>query len=557
MKFLIIGAGCAGLHMAKKIRTIDKISKIVLLEKSEHCTLSKKEFVDFIGEDKTNFFQMRELEIFQFIKNNSLDVRLLHEVVEVDKIQKQVKVFNKKTNEDYLESFDYLIVALGGESNFTSIDGIGNEKVFSFYQADDVIQLNQFLSEKNPHHVTIIGAGMVGLQLAQRFIILGLRVTMIEQANHVLPSFDFDSACQTHDFIKKQGIQLFLSASVKEMHNHNGKLIVATNKEEIETDFAVITTGIKPSSAILKEAGLQMNYKGNLIVNSSMVSSDLNIYAIGDVVETIDFVTKKRLYIPQLHTAHVQGDVVGNQIFGLESSFEGTQETVLLRFFQNYLGSTGINERTAVELGLSFNKIFFFSTKKQQEERLIIKLLYEQQSGKILGAQVLGGQEVKSGIDAFSTIIYANLCAKDFQGIEVESSYFCELFYEAGSTIQNILEGNIKVFHYHDLYAIQHNEEAILIDIRSKEEFGKSNIYQSVSLPFEQINEATELNKNKIYYIYCEDGRQSMQTCIKLNALGYECLFLSGGYQIYNELVLHGSLKETLKKINIAQPIKG
>ena len=380
--------------------------------------------------------------------------------------------------------------------------------------------------------------------MAENLMRAGVSVTVVEAMDHVMAALDYDMACEVQEYLRHQGVGLVLSQKVTAIDpQENGLLVHLENGETLDADLLLLSAGIRPESTLAREAGLAVNERGTIRTDSHMRTSDKNIYAVGDVVEITNLVTGLPGYVPLAGPANKQGRIAADHICGLPSEYRGTQGSSVMKLFDMTVASTGLNEAAAKAAGLNYDKIHIFSpshaTYYPGAANLTIKALFEQPTGRILGAQVVGFDGVDKRCDVLATAIRAGMTAYDLAELELcyapPYSSAKDPVNMAGFAIENILTGKVRQFHWDDIPRIVDDPNAVLLDVRTDPEWQSGSIPGAVHIPLDSLREnLAGLDPEKEIYVHCQSGLRSYLACRILSQHGFSCYNLSGGYRLYS-----------------------
>ena len=314
-------------------------------------------------------------------------------------------------------------------------------------------------------------------------------------ADHVIAPLDFDIACDVHRHLKENGVELLLQQAVSGIKADHDKLCIRVNDSEISADMLIMAVGVRPESNLAKAAGLHVNERGAIVVNDFMQTSDTHIYAVGDAIEIKDFVLGERAVVPLAGPANKQGRIAADNICGIRSRYKGTQGSAILKVFDMTVATTGINEKTAKRLGLSYDKSFTYSASHAGyypgASNMSIKTIFEKETGKILGAQIIGNEGVDKRCDILATAIRAGLTAADLTELELcyapPYSSAKDPVNMAGYVIENIRSEQVRNFHWHDVTALPRDGSVLLLDTRTPMEYQRGHIDGFINLPVDEL----------------------------------------------------------------------
>lgn len=545
-KVVIVGGVAGGASAAARLRRLDENVEIVLFEKGDYISFANCGLPYYIGgtiEKKSDLLLQTPRS---FNSRFKVDVRVLSEVIGIDRENKKVKVRNLQDNSEYEESYDKLILSPGAEPIRPKIEGIDSDKVFTLRNVPDTYKIKDYIDKSGAKKAVVVGGGYIGVEMAENLRDAGLYVVLVEMQNQILAPFDYDMACLLHDEMVKSGVELMLSTSVEGIIDKGSNLEVKTSKGIVEADMVIMSAGVKPESKIAVEAGLEVNKRGGIIVNEYMETSDSDIYCAGDAVQVTDYITGEETQIPLAGPANKQGRITADNICGLKSRYEGTQGSAIIKVFGYTGASTGINERTAKRLGLNYDKVVTIlanhATYYPGAEYMTIKLIYEKGSGKVLGAQIVGKSGVDKRCDVISTAIRFGGKIEDLTRLELcyapPYSSAKDPVNMTGYTAENVEKGLVKQFHWHDVEKLARDGSIQLVDTRTRFEYNLGHIEGFINIPVDKLRDRIEeLDKSKPVYIACQVGIRGYVACRILSGLGYDSYNLSGGYEFYSSVM--------------------
>lgn len=544
MKTIIIGGVAGGASAAARLRRLDEKAEIILLERGEYISYANCGLPYYIGGVITDKEDLTLQTPKSFHSRFNVDVRVLREAVAIDPAKKEVTIKNVTSGETTLESYDKLILSPGAEPVRPPIAGADNEKVFTLRTIPDTYKITDYIKSAKPKSAVVVGAGYIGIEMAENLHSAGVDVTIVEMLDHVIGPLDFDVAAEIHKHIVAKGATLLLSNGVKSIADANGRLTVQIADGEIVTDMVIMAVGVKPDSNLAKQAGLAVNERGCIVVDEHMRTNAPDIYAVGDAVEVTDFVSGTKAFIPLAGPANKQGRIAADNICGIESKYTGTQGTAILKCFDMTVAVTGMNERAAKAAGIDYEKSFTYSGSHASyypgAVNMSIKLLYEKVTGKVLGAQLTGFDGVDKRCDVLATAIRAKMTVNDLTELELcyapPFSSAKDPVNMAGFAAQNILTGKVDVFHWHDLDSLDLTK-VTLLDVRTTAEVENGVIPGSTCIPLHELRTRMgELDKAKPVYVTCQIGLRGYVACRILTQNGFAAKNLSGGYRLYKAI---------------------
>lgn len=542
MKVLIVGGVAGGASAAARLRRLDEKAEIIMFERGEYISFANCGLPYYIGGEINKKSALTLQTPQSFNSRFNVDVRVWNEVTAIDAEKKQVTVHNVQTGEDYTESYDELILSPGAAPLVPKMDGVDDPRVFTLRNIPDTVKIRDYVEEEFPESAVVVGGGYIGVEMAENLKKAGLKVTIVELADHVIAPLDGDMAAEVHRYLRDQGVELMLGKAVQSMEDKGGKLTLHLSEGEIETDMVILSVGVRPDTALAQGAGLELNAKGAIVVNEHMQTSKEHIYAVGDAIEIVDFVTGKKGYVPLAGPANKQGRIAADNICGIKSSYKNTLGSSVLKIFDMTVAMTGVNERAAQAAGLDYDKVYTYSQSHASYypggHGISIKTLYEKGTGKILGAQLVGYDGVDKRCDVIATAIRAGMTAYDLTELEL---CYAPPFGSAkdpvnfvGYVIENTLTGKVKNFFWNDVEKLPRDGSVTLLDVRTPSEREVGHIPGFIHIPLDELRQrAGEVPQDKPVYIHCHSGLRSYLACRMLTGLGYDCYNLSGGWRFY------------------------
>ncbi|MPW24406.1 CoA-disulfide reductase [Alkalibaculum sp. M08DMB] len=427
-KVIVIGGVAGGASAAARLRRLEKQTEIIILEKGEYISFANCGLPYYIGDVIKDIQNLLVETPTSMKEKKDIDVRIKHEVISIDRVNKKVLVKDLKQKETYSESYDQLVIATGSSPIVPPIPGIELPNIFTLWNIPDTKYIKDYLRNNNVKKVAVIGGGFIGIEMAENLKHLGLEVSIIEMAHQILGPLDVDVVEKLQEHIKEQGIELILGDGVKEFKKCDDSIrIITSDNKNINVDMVILSIGIKPNSQIAKESGIKVGKGGGIIVDQNLRTSDEYIYAAGDVIQIEDYVNKVPGMIPLAGPANKQGRIVANNIAGIEEEYTGTQGTSIVKVFNMNAASTGTNEKTLKKLGkqkeIDYNVITIDAMNHAgyypNAQKIHIKIIFELPEGKILGAQIVGGEGVDKRIDIIATAIRFGAKMSDLKELEL------------------------------------------------------------------------------------------------------------------------------------------
>lgn len=545
-KVIIVGGVAGGASAAARLRRLDENAEIVMFEKGEFISFANCGLPYYVSGEIKEQSALTLQTPKSFNARFNVDVRILSEVIAINPDEKKVTVKKVVDGTTYEESYDELVLSMGADPIRPNIKGIESNKVFTIRNIPDTLRLKEYVDYKKPQRAVVVGGGFIGLEIAENIKAVGVDVTIVEMSNQVIAPIDYDMAAEVHCHLRSKGVKLMLNSALEEIEEKDNALEVTISGRKVETDMVVMAIGVKPESKMAIEAGIEVNSRGAIKVDSHMRTNIKNIYAIGDVIEITNFITKEKSYVPLAGPANKQGRIVADNICGLGTVYTGTQGSSVMKVFDITVASTGLNEKEAKRQGLDYGKVYTYSanhaTYYPGASMMAIKTIYEKKTGKILGAQIVGRDGVDKRCDVYAVAIRANMTAYDLTNLELcyapPYGSAKDPVNMAGYVIENTLTGKVEHICWEDLEAAKADENGILLDVRTEAEVANAGIIDGfINIPVDNLRaRISELDKSKTIYITCQIGLRGYIAARILSQLGYKCKNFSGGYRFYKIL---------------------
>ena len=543
-KIVIIGGVAGGATAAARIRRLDESAEILLLERGNYVAYANCGLPYYVGrviDNRNNLFIMTPQE---FKELHNIEVRVNNEVVKIDRISKEVEILDNTSGNKYCEKYDYVVLSPGAEQVSLNIPGVDNNSIFVLRSFQDADFINEYINNYSPKKAVIVGAGYVGLEMAENFKRRGMSITIVEGASQILSPLDKDMSVLIQQHLHNLGIKLFLNNTVKSFKDFGsqGIDIELSNASPILADIVLLCFGVKPNTKLALESGLEVS-KG-IVVNEYLQTKDASIYAIGDAIEVKNIVTGDQDLIPLAGPANKQGRIAANNICGLNERYNGSQGTSILKIYNLTAAATGANETVLNNAGISFKKVIIHATGNATyypgAKSISLKLLFSPE-GKVLGGQAVGYQGVDKRIDIIASVIRMGGNINDLKKLELS---YAPPFSSAkdpvntlGFIASNIMRGDLLTIEASDLIGRIHGDMQI-VDVRELSDDEPNVIHGSLNIPLKDLRtRISELNPEKPVVTYCQVGIRSYFASRILVQKGFKQVFnLNGGYFTYNAL---------------------
>ena len=538
-KILIVGGVAGGMSAATRLRRLNENAEIIVFEKGPYVSFANCGLPYYVGGEIAE----REKLIVQSakaLKNRfNLEVRENSEVIAIDSEGKKVTVVSN--GESYVESYDKLILSPGAKPLIPQIKGLNQAtNVFSLRNIPDVDKIMTYLKAKAPKSATIIGAGFIGLEMAENLAKRGLSVTIVEKAPHVLPTIDREMAAFVNEELIKNNLSVMTNRGAVEFKNDE---ILLDNGESLQSDLTILSVGIQPETSLAKSAGIKLGLRNAILVDEHYETSVKDIYAVGDAIVVKNQLGQDAL-ISLASPANRQGRQVADIISGLPVKNRGSLGTAIVRVFDLQVASTGLSEFQL--RGLKINHKIVHVTANNHAgyypdaTSIVLKLIFEPESGQIFGAQAIGKEGVDKRIDILSTAIKAKLTVFDLP--ELELTYAPPFgsakdpVNMAGYAAINLLFGQSENIQWHEL-AAELAKGKVLLDVRNPNELAKGKFKNSQNIPLDDLRERlNELDKKTEYIVSCQSGLRSYNAERILKQEGYKVKNLDGAFGLYSKV---------------------
>lgn len=546
MKVVIIGGVAGGASAAARLRRLDENAEIVVLERTGYVSYANCGLPYYVGgviEDRAKL----TLQTPQSFKRRfDIDVRVRNEVVSIDRESKVVRVRRLEDGSEYDEPYDILILSPGAKALVPDMPGTDDPRVMSMRTVEDTLYMRDFVTSNKPKTAVVAGGGYIGLEVAENLVAMGVKVTLVQRPDHVLPPLDRDMAADVHHCMRDHGIDLRLSEAVTGFETDGGLTVCLRSGAKLSADMAVIALGVVPESDLAKAAGLETGIKGAIVTDTHMRTSDPSIYAVGDAVQVKEFVSQTDAVISLAGPANRQGRIAADNICGIPSEYRGSQGSSVIKVFDMTVATTGLNEKTAKAAGIDYDKVYTYSashaTYYPGARNMSVKTLFEKGTGRILGAQIVGYEGADKRIDVIATAIRAG---GDYRLLEELDLAYAPPYSSAkdpvnmaGFVIDNVVSGRIRQFFWDDVEAMVGDPGITIVDVRTPSEYGCGHIEGSVNIPVDEIRDrVSEIPKDKPVRLICHSALRSYIAGRILTQMGYECSHLAGGYRLYSSVV--------------------
>ena len=548
MKIVIVGGVAGGATAAARIRRLNEQAEIVVFERSGYISYANCGLPYYIGDVITDPEELTLQTPESFFSRFRVNMKVRHEVTAIHPDRKTVSVKNLQTGEEFEESYDKLILSPGAKPTQPRLPGVGLDKLFTLRTVEDTFRIKDYINENNPKSAVLAGGGFIGLELAENLRELGMEVTIVQRPKQLMNPFDPDMASFIHNEMRKHGVKLALGHTVEGFAERNGGVDVLLKDEPpLHADMVVLAIGVSPDTQLAKEAGLELGIKGSIVVNDRMETSIPDIYAVGDAVQVKHFVTGQDALISLAGPANKQGRIAADNICGGDSRYAGSQGSSVIKIFDMTAATTGINETNAKKGGLNVDTVILSPMSHAGYypggKVMTMKVVFEKETYRLLGAQLVGYEGVDKRIDVLATAIHAGMKATELKDLDLAYappySSAKDPVNMAGFMIDNIANGVLKQWHLADADKLPRDGSVTLLDTRTVGEYSRGHIDGFTNIPVDELRERLgEIDRGKPVYVICQSGLRSYIACCILAGNGFECYNFSGGFRFY-DAVMH------------------
>jgi len=541
-RVLIVGGVAGGASTAARLRRLCEDAEIILFERGDYISFANCGLPYHIGHVITERDRLLVQTPEQMKKRFCVDVRVRSEVLRIDRENQTVVVRDLAGNCEYAERYDVLVLSPGAEPVRPPIPGAGAKRVLTLRAIPDMDAIKKIVDEDRPAQAVVVGGGYIGLEMTEALVERGVPVSLVELEPQVMGTVDPEMAFPLHQELHSRGVELLLATSVIGIQESGPDSLVVqlSNGQARPAGLVVMSVGVRPEVQLARDAGLKIGARGGITVNDHMQTSDPNIYAVGDAVEVVDFVGGHQTLIPLAGPANRQGRIAADNICGRDSTYHSTQGTAICKVFDLAIATTGLNEKSLKRIGRRYEKVYVHPAHHAGyypgASQMSLKLLFDPQDGRILGAQAVGTHGVDKRIDVIAVAMRAGMTVQQLQHVEL---CYAPPFGSAKDTVNyagfvasNLMSGDMPVCHTSDVVAP--SDDNMLIDVRNPSEVKGGTIPAAVNIPIDELRSRLhELPRDKEMLVFCQVGLRGYLACRILNQAGFNCRNLTGGYKTY------------------------
>lgn len=554
MKVVIVGAVAGGATAAARIRRLDEQAEIVVFERSGYISYANCGLPYYVGDIITDPDELTLQTPESFYRRFRVNMKVRHEVFAIHPERKTVTVRNLDTDTKFEESYDKLILSPGAKPTQPDMPGVEIENVFTLRTVEDTFRIKDYIKKNHPRSVVLAGGGFISLELAENLKELGMDVTIVQNGKQLMNPFDPDMASFIHNELRRHGVNLVFGRAVIGFVEQNGGVEVMLKDDcSLRADMAILAIGVTPDTDLARSAGLELGLKGSIVVSDKMETSVPDIYAAGDAVQVKNFVTGEEDLIALAGPANKQGRVIADNICGLDSRYNGSQGSSVIKVFDLTAATTGINEKKASTSGIDADSVILSPMSHAGYypggKVMTMKVVFEKGTYRLLGAQIIGYNGVDKRIDVIATAIRAGMRATELKELDLAYappySSAKDPVNMAGFIIDNIANSGLKQWHVEDVDNLPRDGSVILLDTRTVGEFCRCHIEGFYNIPVDELRERIdEIPEGKPVYVICQSGLRSYIACRILQGYGYDVYNFAGGFRFYDAVTNDQALIE-------------
>ena len=559
MKYIVIGAVAGGASAAARLRRLNEKAEIVIFEKGEYISYANCGLPYYIGDVISDRYKLFVQTATSFRNRFNIDVRISTEVTGIDAMNKTVSARNLLTGEEYTESFDKLVLSPGAEPIRPPLPGIGLPGIFTLRNVTDTDYIKQYVDQRKSGRAVVIGAGFIGLEMAENLHDLGMSVTVVEMGNQILAPVDFPVAAMAQQHIRSKGVDLRLSSAVTGFEKENDTLkVLLKDGNVLEADVVILSIGVRPDTRLAVAAGLELGAAKGIWVNEYLQTSHPDIYAVGDAIEFANPVTGQSMNTYLAGPANKQGRIAANNIvLGNKHLYNGSINTAIVKVFDMTVATAGTASKHLKLAGInhivSTNHSGSHAGYYPGAKQMTIQIAFSPENGRLYSAQIAGYDGVDKRIDILASVIKNKGTIYDLT--EFEHAYAPpyssakDPVNMAGFIAENILTDRLNIFYWNDLG--DGDDNSYLLDVRTVREFEAGHIDGAANIPVDEIRERlNEIPAGKRIDIYCEAGLRGYLASRILRQNGFNEVFnLSGGYVLWNACTRETALTKPIQLV--------
>lgn len=542
MRLLIVGGVAGGASAAARARRLSEDAHIILFERGPDVSFANCGLPYYVGGEIAEREKLLVTTPERLRRRFKLDVRIRSSVEAIDRAAKTIRVRDLASEREYQESYDKLILAPGAAPLRPPIPGIDTPGIFTLRNLQDVDRIKQCV-DQGVKHAVIVGAGFIGLELAESFVRRGVATTLVELQDQVLPPFDQEMTTPIAGALAANGVTVLLGQSADGFEESPDGIVVRLKSgQRLRAQLVILGVGVRPENKLAVDAGLEVGPRGGIRVNEHLQTSDPDIFAVGDAIEVRDVVSGDATQVPLAGPANRQGRIAADNVFGRALRYRGTQGTAIVGVFDQIAAMTGASEKALRRANRPFRKVYVHPTNHAGyypgAEAMTLKLLFDPTTGRVLGAQAVGGAGVDKRIDVLAVAIQAGMTVFDLE--EMELAYAPQYgsakdpVNMAGFVAGGLLRGDHPQVDVETLMATPAAEQDLLLDVRTPQEFESGHIPGAVNIPVDDLRSRLgELPRDRRMAAYCQVGQRGYLATRILLQSGFSAANVGGGYKTY------------------------
>ncbi len=527
-RILVVGGVAGGASVAARARRLDESAEVIIFERGPHVSFSNCALPYHLSGIVENSDHLVLMSPHEFKTKYKIEARVNSEVIKIKKDEKTVVVKNLETGEEYEEKYDKLFLSPGANPILPkSIEGIDRDNVFTVRNVQDIRKLNNYIVENNIQKIAVVGAGFIGVEVTENLHMAGKNISLIEAADQVMAPFDYDMAQILHKELFDKGINLILNDAVKKI----GEGYVELNSaKKVDAEAVVMAIGVYPETKLAVDAGLEIGETGGIKVDHNYLTSDKDIYAVGDAIEVYSSLTQSKMRLPLAGPAQRQARAAADHMYNMPHSNKGVIGSSVVQIFDLNAAATGINEKAAQKAGIPYDFVYIIPGDKvglmPNSNPLHFKLIYEYPTGRILGAQAIGKGNADKRVDVIATLIRMGGTLEDLKELEL---CYAPLFGTAKDVVNhaalvglNLLYGQFEQVPVTRVRKLVEND-AFIVDVREKSEFAAGHLKNAVNIPLSELRDrVNEIPKDRPVYLHCRSSQRSYNAVMALQHMGYQ-----------------------------------
>lgn len=545
MKIVIIGGVAGGATAAARLRRLDEQAEIIVFERSGYISYANCGLPYYIGGTISDRQDLTLQTPESFDSRFRVNMKVHHEVLSIDPEAHTVQVRNLQTEETFTESYDKLILSPGARPAQPRLPGIGLHRVFTLRTVEDTFKIRDFIDENHPKSAVLAGGGFISLELAENLRELGMDVTVVQRPRQLMNPFDPDMAALIHNEMRAHGVRLALGHTVEgfeENEKTGGVNVLLKDEAPLHADLVIMAIGVVPETTLAKEAGLELGIKDSIVVNDRMETSAPDIYAVGDAVQVKHFVSGQDALISLAGPANRQGRIAADNIYGKDSRYKGSQGSSILKVFDLTAAATGLSMTAAAKAGIDADFVLLSPMNHAGYypggRLMTMKVIFEKDTWRLLGAQIIGYEGVDKRIDVLAAAIRAHMDARDLKDLDLAYappySSAKDPVNMAGYIIENLSEGVTRHYSLEDLESLPRDGSVTLLDTRTPGEYARGHVDGFINIPVDDLRDhIQELDPEKPVYVMCQSGLRSYIASRILEGYGFKTFNFPGGYRYY------------------------